>query len=135
MGLGDICEETHTRGAEDVTQHEKRDCTLVSSLPHVGLPLCRHTPAHTSGPSVCAPGVHVPTERGHSPFPPPWGRDLEAEGLGSNWFWRSLPLLPGKLSLFHLQPDQSPVMCLSTWAPLTPQLTTLSETSLLPLIC
>lgn len=48
------------------------------------------------------------------------GGSRRSERLGSNWFWRFLPPLLGKLSLFHLQPDQSPVMCLSTWTPLSP---------------
>ena len=85
---------------------------------------------------VSAPGVHAPTERGHSPFPPPWG---ERSGGRRSWgvigFGVSYLCCPGKLSLFHLQPDQSPVMCLSTWAPPTPQLPMLLETSLVPLIC
>lgn len=55
---------------------------------HPGLLASTHGPSpgrtltRVSGLCVRAPGVQAPTERGHSPFPPPWGRDPEARRVG-----------------------------------------------------
>ena len=74
---------TPTQGGERTDQPAKHR-HILGLLPPTHGPSPVHTPTHVSGLCVCvrAPGVHAPTERGHSPFPPPWGRDLEARGVG-----------------------------------------------------
>lgn len=124
---------THRQGGESTDRHDK--CRHIRGLlaPMRRLPLCMRMPTHVS--SLCVQECMHPPREVTAPPLLPGGGPWRPEGLGSNWFWRFLPPLPGKLSLFHLQPDQSPVMCLSTWVPPTPQLTTFLETSLVPLIC